>query len=259
MAKDLPFALTVVIATLVLLLMAGVVVVLLGQRAQRRQRHRAEIAELNLRRDRALLQAEREATGHTLTEVGRELHDNVGQLLTVAQVGLLDHLDPAAMANPRVRTALDALDQGLEEVRRLGRSLNQDNWQRRELIDALELEAVRLERLGKARVLVVMGTRPADPPADVKAILFRAFQEVIANALRHSRARTITITVGDAQGLTLCVADDGRGFDAATTGAGSGLQNIRRRCALVRYTAVLNTAPGQGCTWCFQPDHDHEA
>ena len=250
-------AIMVVLVSLTLLVLVAVLFVLLIGTSNRRHRHRAELAEFHLHRDQELRRVEREATGHTLTEIGRELHDSVGQLLTVAQVGLLDHLDPSTLAHPRINTALAALDEGLEEVRRLGRSLNQDNWQSRDLLEAVEMEATRLERLGKARVPLTIVKRPNDPTSDVKTILFRAFQEVITNALRHSRARTISITVDDQDGFSLRIQDDGRGFDPDALGNGSGLNNIRHRCSLVNYTAHLNTSPGQGCTWHFKPDaHD---
>ena len=130
----------VLITTVLLLVMFALMGVLMVVNTSRRHRHRAELAELHLRRDQELRQAEREATGHTLSEMGRELHDNVGQLLTVAKVGLLDNLDPGMQQHPRINASLEALDQGLQEVRRLGRSLNQDHWQQRELIEALELD-----------------------------------------------------------------------------------------------------------------------
>ncbi len=250
-------AIMVVLVSLTLLVLVAALFVLVIGTANRRHRHRAELAELHLHRDQELRRVEREATGHTLTEIGRELHDSVGQLLTVAQVGFLDHLDPSTLEHPRIRTALSALDEGLEEVRRLGRSLNQDNWQSRDLLEAVEMEATRLERLGKARVPITILRRPLDPSSDVKTILFRAFQEVIANALRHSRARTISITVDDHAGFSLLIKDDGRGFDPDAVGEGSGLNNIRHRCSLVHYTAHLETSPGKGCNWHFKPEaHD---
>lgn len=250
-------AIMVVLVSLTLLVLVAVLFVLLIGSSNRRHRHRAELAELLLHRDQELRRVEREATGHTLTDIGRELHDSVGQLLTVAQVGLLDHLDNGVQQHPRIHAALDALDEGLEEVRRLGRTLNQDNWQTRDLLEAVELEATRLERLGKARVPLTILNRPLDPSSDVKTILFRAFQEVIANALRHSRARTISITVEDQEGFSFLIQDDGCGFDTNAVGNGSGLNNIRHRCSLVNYTAHLQTSPGQGCTWHFKPDaHD---
>ncbi|MBL8011997.1 MAG: hypothetical protein JNJ64_15430 [Flavobacteriales bacterium] len=254
--SDADLYITVIVVSLSLLALTAILFLVMVAGANRRHRHRAELAELHLRRDAELRRAEREATEHTLTEVGRELHDNVGQLLTVAQVGLLDHLEEGAKGHPRVATALEALDQGMEEVRRLGRSLNRDHWQQLGLARALELEATRLERLGKARVLAHLDTMSPDPPPDVKTILFRAFQEVVANALRHSGARTITITLRGAP-PTLQLQDDGRGFDPAAPRGGSGLTNIRTRCGLIGYTATLSTAPGKGCTWTFTPTSAH--
>ena len=250
-------AVSVVVVSMTLLVLVSALFIIMIGSANRRHRHRAEVAELHLHRDQELRRVEREAAGHTMSQMGRELHDNVGQLITVAKVGLLEHLDPSEPHHPRIHTALEALERAHEAVRRLGRSLNQDNWQRRELVEALEEEAVRLERLGKARVLLVIETYPADPPADVKTILFRAFQEVISNTLRHSGARTITITVDDQEGLSLRISDDGRGFDPATAVQGSGLHNIRHRCGLIHYTATLVAAPGEGCTWSFNPHPAH--
>ncbi len=246
----------VLVATGLLVLLFAFVAMLLIVNTNRRHRHRAELAELHLVRDAELRRAEREATEHTLSEVGRELHDNVGQLLTVAQVGLLDHLADGAKDHPRVATALEALDQGMEEVRRLGRSLNQDHWRHLRLAHALELEAARLERLGMARVHLRIGGPMVEPPADIKTILFRAFQEVVSNALRHSGAHTLTISMNGTP-PTLCVQDDGRGFDPDAPGTGSGLTNIRSRCRLIEYRAELTTAPGHGCVWTFTPDPSH--
>lgn len=243
----------VVVATLLVVLLIGFAGVLLVVNANRRHRHRAELAELALQRDRELREAEREAVQHTLTEVGRELHDNVGQLLTVAQVGFHDHLEAASKQHPRVGTALDALDQAVEEVRLLGRSLDHDRWGRLQFLEALEREAARLQRLGKARVEFRMQGTPPEPDSDVKTMLFRSFQEVISNVLRHSGAHTITITVEDRQHLVLRVEDDGQGFDIRTLSNGNGLANIRHRCALVGYEARLLTAPGKGTIWTFEP------
>jgi signal transduction histidine kinase len=253
MGNDVDIALTVVVATVMAVLLVGFAGLLLVLNANRRHRHRAELAELRAERDRELRRVEREATSHTLTEVGRELHDNIGQLLTVAEVGLQDHLDPAVLAHPRVRASLEALERSVVEVRRLGRSLNRDDWARRELIVALEREAERLDRLGRAQVIMHVEGSPGDPSPDVKTILFRAFQETVANSLRHSRARTLFIGVSDAPGFQLVVSDDGNGFDPRAVASGSGLGNIRERCRLVGYSATLETTPGQGCSWTFKP------
>jgi signal transduction histidine kinase len=246
-------SLVVLLVTLLLLLLFGFMAALLILNANRRHRHRAELAELHVQRMAELAQATREATEVTLAEVGRELHDSVGQLLCVAQLGLRDRLRDLAN-DAGVTTALGALDEGITEVRRLGRTMNNDLWQQRGLIEAITTEAERLERLGRAKVNVVMEGRPGDPPPDARTILFRTFQEVVQNALRHSGARTMEIGISDRGGFTLTIADDGRGFDADASATGSGLLNIRKRCALIGYRSELHTAPGAGTRWTFSPE-----
>ncbi|MCB0790405.1 MAG: hypothetical protein H6595_10125 [Flavobacteriales bacterium] len=243
----------VVVATILLVVLVGFVGLLLVVNANRRHRHRAELAEQQMLRDGQVREAEREATRHTLTDVGRELHDNAGQLLQVAQMGILDRLEQEAEHDPAVATALQTLEQGIHEVRRLGRSLNRDLWQQRGLLDALKDEAVRVQRITGIKVHVEVEGHPREPGADAKTILFRTFQEVLSNALRHSRASEMHIRIGDVGGFTMHFADNGRGFDAHTPANGSGLLNIRQRCALIGFDARLVTAPDQGTTWTFTP------
>ena len=222
----------------------------------RRIRHRAELAEAQRLRDQEVMRAEREATQQTLREVGKELHDNVAQLLSVAQLGIGNVLHTAE-PDARLAAALDALDRGVEEVRRLGHDLNSDRWQHRSLVDAISAEAERLERVGRLHAHVtVQGTHPPLPPG-TSIVLFRAFQEVVNNALKHSGADTLHFTVAGAPLPTITIRDNGRGFDTAAHQSPGGLNGVKHRCALVDYIATCTSAPGQGCTWTFEPRTTH--
>jgi two-component system NarL family sensor kinase len=252
---ELSFA--ILVTTAIILLTFGVVAALLVVNTNRRLQHRAALAEAERLRNAEVQRAEREATQHTLREVGRELHDNVAQLLTVAQLGLGNVLDEPA-PDGRLLAARDALDQGIEEVRRLGHDLNSDRWQQRSLRDAIGTAAERIERVGRVRALVVQQGDAPEPDADTRIILFRVFQEVVNNALKHSGADTLTITLHGTAALALTIADNGRGFDPAHTASAGGLIGIRKRCALVGYTAHCTSTPGQGCTWTLEPEaNDH--
>ncbi len=256
MTNEEQIILTVVIATLLLLLLLGAVVLLLVVNANRRQGHRAALAEADLRRDQEVMLAEREATQHTLTDMARELHDNVGQLLTMAQIGLDNALNEGS-TDSRLVASRDALERGIHEIRRLGRGLNTDLWQQRSLIDAISAEAERLERVGRVHAMVQVIGDPPELPPDHSTILFRVFQVVLNNALKHSGADRITITLSGGQAWSLVVADNGRGFDTASTSGNGGLTNIRRRCALIGLEAHCRSVPGDGCTWTIQPLSAH--
>ncbi len=256
------FTFVVVIGTLFLLVLVGVMGFLMVVNTSRRARHRAELAEADRRRSQEVMHAEREAQQQTLQEIGRDLHDNLGQLLTVAHMGL-DAVQGNGNSDPRIAQVMNTLEVSIDEVRRLGRSLNSDMWVDRSFSEALSAEGERIERAGLATVhLLVEGEAPSLSP-DAKTILFRVFQEVLNNALKHAAASVIDVALRNGSGFTLTITDNGKGFDPAAVDLaratrrpsvlnhGNGLVNIRRRCELIGFTAELSTSPGKGCTWRF--------
>ena len=153
---------------------------------------------------------------------------------------------------------MNTLEVSIEEVRRMGRSLNSDLWESRTFTEAITSEAERIERMGLAKVHLHLQGEPPDLKPDAKTILFRVFQEVVNNALKHARADTIEVSLHDGEHPTLTITDNGTGFtltpvltqgEEAEHRTGSGLVNIRRRCAMIGFRAELSTAPGQGTTW----------
>lgn len=249
---------TIIVSTTVLLGLIAFVVLLVVLNNARRIRHRAEMAEAErLRRDQ-VASAERETTRHILREIGRELHDNVGQLLAVAQLGVNNELDEQG-SNARLAAARDALEQGMEEVRRVGHHLNTDLWQHRSLADAISAEAERIERVSRLRVeLQVRQPLPFVPP-DTSTVLFRIFQLLVTNAVKHSGSPVLHILLEPAgSGLHLQVRDEGRGFNARGSSPGAGIHTIHQRCVLIGYEAHCESTPGNGCTWTIGPnDTEH--
>lgn len=237
----------VVVGTVFVLGLIGLVGVLMVVNTSRRQRHRAELAEMRLRHAHEKMAAEREAVQQTLQEVGKELHDNVSQLLMVVHIGL--NWGPDARApDPRLDPAREALAECITEVRSLGHTLNMDMWKADTLQEALMRLADRLNRTGKLEVKVVKDELPLHLPGDVSTILFRVCQEVLTNAIKHSGASAVTLTL-QAAPPTITITDKGRGFDPATVVTHAGLRNIERRCNLIGFDAACTTSPGQGCTW----------
>jgi signal transduction histidine kinase len=253
--NDLDLLITGIVATLTLGVLVIGVILLIVTTMNRRNRMRAQMAELKLLRDREVMQAEREAIRSTLRDVGRELHDNVGQLLTVAQLGVNTMLE-TPQPDERLEATREALEQGIDEVRRLGRDLNTDLWEERSLVEAIQAECSRLERVGRMRVEVVVKNNPPMLPAETKTILFRIFQEIIANSLKHGGADRMEIIVHGGENIRLVISDNGRGFDPAAVRKSAGLVNIHRRSELIGYEARCTTAQGKGCTWVIEP-RDH--
>lgn len=253
-------AFAVIASTALLLGLLGVMGALLVVNSGHRHRHRAEVAELGLLHKQAVMAAEREAVEHTMRGIGSELHDNVGQLLAVSCMGISSVIE-AQEGDTRLEAARSALEQGIAEVRRLGHTLNSDMWAKRSFHDALKAECERIERAasGSLRVDLQLPVRPTQLSSDAKTILFRVFQEVVANALKHARADTITVTLREGLFIQLIIADNGQGMDAAAQRSGSGIISIRRRCALIGFDAELSSAPGKGTTWQFTQHNEPHA
>lgn len=239
-----------------LLLVLGLFVTALIINNNRRLHHLAALAEAERLREAEVQRAEREAVQQTFNEVGRELHDNIAQLLSVALLGVGNALRKHGH-DDLLSTARDALVQGDEELRRLAHGLNSDMWRKRELADAIGEAAERIERVARIKAHVVRkGAVPAFD-GDTSTILYRVFQEAVNNAVRHSGASMLTITLDAGPPFALTITDDGQGFDVAAIKEHAGLNNIRRRCALIGFSAQCVSTPGQGCIWKIIQSHDH--
>lgn len=246
-------ALFVVIGSLLLLMLVAVVVLLLVVNTNRRNRHRAELAEVGVRHVQELRQVEQEVQRHTLTEVGRDLHDNIGQLLAVARMGVSRQL-VAAPEDPLASGLKNTLDDTIFEVRRLSQVLNADQWRGGTLVNAVRQEAERVRRIGGLEVVLDLPEAEVQLEPDQEIVLFRLFQEALNNALKHARAARLSVELSAAPHVVLRVIDDGAGFDPErTAGGGQGLLNMQRRAALIGYHCHVASRPGQGTVVVLSP------
>ena len=188
--------------------------------------------------------------------IARELHDEIGQELTIIEMSLQELLDsdPARMSE-HIAKGIAMVERVLAQVRDMALDLRPSQ------LDDLGLaEALRwyLERhAARANLDVVFDLQPLvpRPPAEVEVTCFRIAQEAMTNVLRSAQATHVWITLGvDADGVTLMVRDDGRGFDVAAArgravhGSSLGLLNMEERAALIGGRATVDSTPGEGTT-----------
>lgn len=240
--------LTIVVSCLTIFLVLSLVVALLVKSSIRQHEHRMELAQAELLKDQEILRAEQQATQDTLQEVGRELHDNVAQLLYLACLGLGSEMERAPQ-NKIISVAHEGAARALAEVRRLSHTLNVDLWDDLSINEAIVREAARVrDSTGLLLKVHVEGELPT-LDARLKMGLYRVFQEVLNNTMKHSGASQLIVTLSAAPVFTMCMADDGKGFDRRTARSAGGLTNIPVRCHRMGFDAHCETAPGAGCTW----------
>lgn len=250
MNESLQVVFAVVVLTITILLMVLAVGALVLVNARRRLKHLADMEEASRLLQQEVLKAEREAIKQTLNHIGLELHDNVGQLITSAQLAVFG-LRGRVSDPDRLEVTEEAIDRVRHEVRRISHGLMADMWHRRTLAEAIQAEAERIERVVRQPVMISIADEPRRLDPDASTILYRVFQEAVNNALKHSKASRITISLHHGPPFRIEVADDGRGLDPAGLAGHAGLSTIRHRCELIGFDAACATSPGQGCRWTF--------
>jgi signal transduction histidine kinase len=174
--------------------------------------------------------------------IARELHDETSQLLTAVQLSL----DRAGSDRSALARAGELLTRTQLEIRRLIHDLRPSLLDDMGLAAAVEwyaensLQAAGIEvRLEVERDLVL--------PADVEITVFRIYQEIVTNVLRHAAAEHVGVELYRAdRRLVLTVEDDGVGFDPAERSQGVGLVGMRERAELVGGSLELDSEPGMG-------------
>jgi two-component system sensor histidine kinase UhpB len=209
----------------------------------------AEFAEVldRLEEERATSNAKalaaQEAERH---RIAQELHDEVGQQLTVVLLGL-KQLERGAGPEWAEEIALlrESAREGLDDVRRVARQLRPGVLDDLGLVSALA--SLTNDFAQHSAAGVTRRVSPGLPPlgAEAELVIYRVAQEALTNAARHSGAREVVLALGPVgDRLVLEVTDDGRGFDPARVGA--GIRGMRERARLVDAELTITSRPGGG-------------
>jgi signal transduction histidine kinase len=183
---------------------------------------------VELRRSRERLVSAREEERQSLR---RELHDELGALLTGAALGIditADHLPPGSPAVEQLGRARAAVSSAIEDLRRIIAGLRPPALDEVGLTGALKARFSTLQSLTGAVIHVDSAALPALPPA-VEVAGYHIAVEAVHNAIRHASPTRIAVTLTHRpDSLLLAVSDDGRWADPAD-GSGQGLTTMRRR------------------------------
>jgi two-component system sensor histidine kinase UhpB len=179
--------------------------------------------------------------------VARELHDEIGQTLTAVAIeaGSAAHGD-SELAHA-LRNVADGVRESLEEVRRIARELRPEALDDLGLVNALIALSTRIGAQGGPRVRRDLQAQLPPLSPDVELVIYRVAQESLTNALRHSGASEVTVSLtADAENVTLAVKDDGKGMPTQLPRDSSGIAGMRERALLVGGMLSLAAVPGQG-------------
>ena len=242
----------VVTAAAVIVMQAVLIVLLLIQQRRRQQAEEsARASQLELRRsyDRIRDMGSRliEAQDHERARIARELHDDISQQMALLTMDLELLGGNGQAAEASVRDALARAEGVAKSVHDLSHRLHPAKLRLIGLPAALHALEHELSQPSLA-ISVTHDGIPANLPPDLTLCLFRVAQEALQNAIKYSKANTVSVRLfGDPPGIALTVADDGTGFDVAGAwGTGLGLVSMEERIEAVGGTLEIRSRPGTG-------------
>jgi two-component system, NarL family, sensor histidine kinase UhpB len=223
-------------------------------KAETEEVERLELAFLRMMRR---LEAERrrsssaalEAQEEERARVARDLHDQVNQSLT----GVLLRLEAARATAPpelaeEIAETRELAHQAMDELLTVARQLRPTALDDLGLKAAIGGQVEQLARPGVETGFICEGD-PGGLDPDIQLVVYRVSQEALGNAIRHSQAGRIEVTLKRTDDRVLLeVADDGTGFTFAESNTGLGLGGMRERALLIGGELEIESRPGKGTT-----------
>lgn len=185
----------------------------------------------------------------TMQHIGREIHDNVGQKLTLASLYTqqLAYENKAPLVKNTIENISDIINQSLNELRQLSKSLTDNNIEINTLHQILELECEKCNEIKKCKIIFNSDSKDLILFYQTKSVLLRISQEFIQNSIKHSNCKSINISLNNTNNnLQLCLQDDGKGFDVNKNSAGIGLKNMKKRIEIIGGTYILESQQNKG-------------
>jgi signal transduction histidine kinase len=249
MAKTEIILFIIVTALVMATFMTGLFIFLFQYR-KKRSHYVDELNKKDAAHLRELHFARLEVQQQTMQDIGQEIHDSVGQKLTLAALYTqqLDYEGNYPEIKDRIVRISDIVNESIQELRNLSKGLNAGYFEQTTLASLIQHECNRVQASGKCIVNHQLDSQ-IDVNAPVKMVVVRIVQEFFQNSLKHADCSIIEVKLISDQGhYTLHMKDNGKGFDPSSTSdnAGAGLINFQRRAKLIGATIAFFSAPGNG-------------
>jgi hypothetical protein len=238
----------VLVATITLIILVAMIIILFATFQSKKNKYILDQLEAEKKMEEEITKSKMEIQEQSLRNIGWELHDNIGQILSTAKMQL-------SILKPRlpqehhssIGEINDLIGDSLQEIRLLSKTLNHEVIRKLGLVKSIEFE---LERFNKLKFLSATLTVSGDEVAiDYKdeIILFRILQEFFSNAIKHSKASTLSVLLEYLdEKLLITARDNGVGFDIEKNMAGSGLVNMKGRALMIGASFSIKSSPNQG-------------
>ena len=207
---------------------------------------------IQLRFQQELLQTQIEIQEQTLKTISQEIHDNVGQILSLAKLNL--NIFPATNdeQQTKINDTKQLVSKAIIDLRNLSRSMYGDQLNELGLNDAIANELSIIRNTGQFNAQLTIQGEKFKLSMQHELVVFRMLQEALNNIIKHAKAKNIEVLLQYSNpAFAMSVTDDGKGFDPSSISNsknGMGLKSMKNRAALIGGTFQMDAAIGKGST-----------
>lgn len=207
-----------------------------------------ELIRVQVEQQRSITQAVFEAQEKERSEIGRELHDNVNQILTTAKLYVENiHFFPE-QKDTFIEKSTALLQHAINEIRILSRTLVSPTIRDIGFLETLEELTDSYQQLYLFTIGCSFDFDEACLDKELKLTLYRILQELFNNTVKYAKASHVQLELKqDSGSLCFRYCDDGIGFEASVRKNGMGLSNIQNRAELFEGKVRIMSSPGKGC------------
>jgi len=247
-AKDI--IIIVILVTIVFLVAAAFLLLYINMYNNRKKKHILEKQAMQTTFEQNLLQSRLEMQEQTFDTISQEIHDSVGQLLSLAKVQLSIAEQNVTTDKRLLSEIKNNIGNALNDLRDIAKSLSSERLHQLCFSQAVEQELQRMSRTNLFEVFFTKEGEDREITEQKKIIIFRILQEVLQNILKHAHANEVVVRlVFHEKEFTTDVSDNGVGFvveDVNMQADGLGLRNMIARTSLIGGTVSIQSKPGYG-------------
>lgn len=254
MSQNPEIFVVIIIGIVLGLLLVGFIVATLFLYQRRQQRQEQEIITMKDKYEKEALRSQLEIQENTFKNIAQELHDNIGQMLSVVKLSLsVLPIEKDHKAVEQVKNSQEVLNKAIIDLSNLTKSLHTERIADIGLIESIRFELYAIRKAGIVQVQFHPEGNET-PLSEQKAVfLFRMFQEILNNILKHAKASEVIVHVKFLDDIfVLEIKDNGVGFSveekkqSTSSGSGVGLRSLFNRAQIIGAELTMDSEPGKG-------------
>ncbi|MDB5202538.1 MAG: putative signal transduction histidine kinase [Ferruginibacter sp.] len=259
-SAEAPFYILVVGCTVFIALLITVVIFVIKKYQLKQHAYFRDLEELKAAHQNNILKAQLEIQEQTFVNIAQEIHDNIGQKLTLAKLHLnVLNFEDSIKSRSKVHDSVSIIGDVIHDLSDLSRMLNSEKILNDGFIAALEFEVSEIQKPELYKISLAVHGDAEYFDSNSELLLFRIVQEALHNVIKHANANSIKICLNyEKELLVLKIIDNGKGFNYVDKVKGMGLKNMRNRATMLHGDFTLESNEGFGTQITIKIPYNHD-